>query len=222
MKRENEANVKDLQTRLEELKLMSQQTEKCSFVSKKGFGVESFGALNLRTLNRLLVSSSRDKCIKLWDLEKKECIRTIEDQTDEIYSINVLENGHLISSYDNMSLKVWNPADGACLKTIDVTDNLFNIKVLSGNRVACESLSQIRIWNLDDGKCIQTLEGHTNSIEYILALADETLVSGSVDKTIKVWNLSENRCIKTLRVDVFCTQVSYFCTQVKSEKNTYD
>ena len=198
MKRENEANVKDLQTRLEELKLMSQQTEKCSFVSKKGFGVESFGALNLRTLNRLLVSCSRDKCIKLWDLETKECIRTIEDHTGEITSINVLENGHLISgSYDN-KLKIWNPDDGVCLKTIDVTDSALNIQVLSGNRVACESEIQIQIWNLNNGTCIQTLEGHTDSIECIIVLPDETIVSGSHDKTIKLWNLSENICINTL------------------------
>ena len=69
MKRENEANANDLLARLEELKLMSQQTEKCSFAVIKDFGVVSFGALNLRTLNIILVSSSLDKCIKMWDLE---------------------------------------------------------------------------------------------------------------------------------------------------------
>ena len=156
LKRENEANVKDLQARLEELKLMSQRTEKCSFVSKKDFGVELFGDLNLRTLNRILVSCSFDNLIKLWDLETKECIRTIDDHTSLIESINVLENGHLISSSDAKSLKVWNPADGVCLKTIDMTESAYTIQVLSGNRVACESGYQIQIWNLNDDTCIQT------------------------------------------------------------------
>jgi len=97
LKKENEANAKDLQVRLKELKLMSQQTEKqtekCSFVHfsvcwlinlsffKKEFGVESFGALHLRTLNRLLVSCSYDKCIKVWDLDTFKCKRTIKGHT---------------------------------------------------------------------------------------------------------------------------------------------
>ena len=70
--------------------------------------------------------------------------------------------------------------------------------VLSGNRVACESQNQIQVWNLNDGTCIQTLEGHTDKIECIIVLADETIVSGSADKTIQMWNLSENRYINTL------------------------
>ena len=188
-----------MQARLEELKLLSLQSEKCSFAPKREFGVESCGALNLRTLDRLLVSCSNDKCIKLWDLETYECIRTIEDHAGQIESINVLENGHLISSTDNMSLKVWNPADGVCLKTIDLTDSAFNVQVLSGNRVACESGYQIQIWNLNDDTCIQTLEGHTDTIECIIVLPDETLVSGSYDKTITSWNLSKNRRIQTFR-----------------------
>ena len=64
LKRENEANVNDLQARLEQLKLMSQQTEKCSFVSQK-----DFGAFNLRT--HFLVSCSNENTIKMWDLETR-------------------------------------------------------------------------------------------------------------------------------------------------------
>ena len=165
-------------------------------MSKKDFNVESFGALNLRTLNRFLVSCSRDHLIKLWDIETYKYIRIIEDHAD-VFSINVLENGHLISSSSDNKLKVWNPADGVCLKTIDLTDSALNFQVLSGNRVACESENQIKIWNLTDDRCIQTLKGHTNSIQCILVLPDETIMSGSHDKTIKMWNLNENTCINT-------------------------
>ena len=198
LKTDNEANVKDLLGRLDKLKFMSQQKDKCAFEAKKGFEVESFGALNLRTLNIFLVSCSDDKCIKLWDLETKECIRTIEDHTTAIISMNVLENGHLISGSTDNKLNIWNPADGACLKTIDVTYRANQIQVLSGNRVACDSRDKIKIWNLNDGTCIQTLEGsHTGTIHCIIALSDETLVSASEDRTIKIWKLDEKKCINT-------------------------
>ena len=207
LKTENEANIKDLQSRLEFLKSISQQTEKCCFVSNTDFGVASFGALNLRSLTNFLVSCSRDNSIKMWDIETRECIRTLEGHSDEIKCIDVLENGFLISSSYDKSLKIWNPSDGACLKTIDVSGSIYCMQVLSGDRVACGSGAEITIWNLNDGTCIQTLKGHTQYIQCLMVLPDETIVSGSKDNTIKFWNLSENTCINTLNGHtdwVFC------------------
>ena len=79
------------------------------------------------------------------------------------------------------------------------------MQVLSGDRVAFESGHDIKIWNLDDRTCIQTLEGHTEWVECLIVLSDETLVSGSQDRTIKLWNLSENTCIQTLHGLLFAT-----------------
>ena len=83
---------------------------------QKDFGVASFSLLNLRT--HFLVSCSLDNTIKMWDLETRECIRTLEGHSAEIHCIDVLENGFLISGSKDKSLKIWNPSDGACLKTI--------------------------------------------------------------------------------------------------------
>jgi WD40 repeat protein len=55
---------------------------------------------------------------------------------------------------------------------------------------------------LSDGEradeLIKTLEGHTDLLESLLVLNDETLVSGSADKTIKVWDINTGRELHTL------------------------
>ena len=207
LKSEYEANVKTVQNNMDKLQFVSQQMKKCSFVAKTDFGISSFGSLNLTNLSRYLASSSIDKTIKLWDLETNECTRTLEGHTEQINGIEVLAKGHLISGSDDKSLKVWNPSDGVCLKTIPTTNQVFCLKVLSGNRVACGSKMQIQVWDLNTETCIKTLDGHTHWIQCIISLSDETLASCSQDKTIKVWNLDDSTCIQTLHghIDTVCS-----------------
>ena len=193
-----EAKIKALQDRMTNLQLVGEKMRKCSFMAKKDFGLSSFGALTLRSLNMYLASSSGDEKIILRDFETKEYIRTLEGHAEAINCIEVLENGQLVSGSADRSLKVWNPSDGVCLKTIVFTESLFSLKALSGNRVACGSEMQIQIWNMNDETCIRTLEGHTGPILCQIVLPDETLASSSVDKTIKLWNLSNGMCVKTL------------------------
>ena len=193
-----EVNVKALQHSMEMLQFAEHQMKKSSFEAKKDFDTSSFGALNLGTLDRFLVSASMNKCIKVWNLETKECLRTLEGHTEKINCINVLANGHLISGCDDKLLKVWIPSSGVCLKTIILTDVIYSIKVLSGNRLACGLGGQL--------ECGKWLEGHIDPIECIIVIPDETLVSGSQDFTIKLWNFSLKKC-KTLEghsLSVFC------------------
>ena len=192
-----EADIKELHDKMTHLQLVSQQMKKCSFIAKKDFDKSSFGSLKLINLSIYLASSSNDKTIKLWDFETKECIRTIEGHTDKIHCMDVLENGHLISGSSDKSLKIWNPIDGACLKTIAVSQVIRRLRVLSGNRVAIGSHTQIHVWDLHDDKCKQTLEGHTDTIQCLILLSAEILASCSQDKSIKVWDLNKSTCVQT-------------------------
>ena len=48
------------------------------------------------------------------------------------------------------------------------------------------------------GKELKTLNGHTDYVWSLTVLADNTLASGSVDKTIKIWDTEKGQLIKTL------------------------
>ena len=46
--------------------------------------------------------------------------------------------------------------------------------------------------------CVQTVKGHTSRVNCLVYLGNNTLVSGSFDKTIKIWDIATGECIKTL------------------------
>ena len=203
LKADHLAGISYLQSKLEQIKFMSQQMSKCGFVPSQELNGVSFGTLNLRNPSIHLASSSFNSTIQIWDLERNEYIRTLVDnaQTSEttITSIDVLPNGHLVSCSNENTLQIWNPRDGVCLKTlVSETSGNFFLKVLSDNRVACGTQMQIHIWDMNTFTCAHTLDGHTGRIYCFAHLPDGTLVSGSLDRTIKFWNLSRNVCVKTL------------------------
>ena len=194
------ANIKTLQDSMDTLKFMGKQMNKCAFESNTNFDKSSFGVLNLCNLNRILVSCSSDKTVKVWDLDTNKCILTLQDHADSVQCITALPNKqHVVSGSNDKTLKVWDVTSGECLQTLTGhTDDVECLKILPKNRVASGSNEVIKVWDLTDGKCLQTLLGHTFWVLCFLHLPDGTLISGSQDKTIKFWNLDANLCIKTL------------------------
>ena len=51
--------------------------------------------------------------------------------------------------------------------------------------------------------CAQTLKGHTSHIHSLVYIYDNSLASGSYDKTIKIWNITTGECIQTLEGHTF-------------------
>jgi WD40 repeat protein len=47
---------------------------------------------------------------------------------------------------------------------------------------------KVKIWDLISGKLIRTLSGHTDYVLSLARLNNNTLASGSADKSIKIWN----------------------------------
>ncbi|CAM6004056.1 unnamed protein product [Sphagnum balticum] len=49
----------------------------------------------------------------------------------------------------------------------------------------------VRVWNVQTGECVHTLEGHTATV-HCVAFDGNTIVSGSVDKTVCIWRAPYN------------------------------
>jgi len=67
----------------------------------------------------VLVSGSRDKQIKLWDLATQQCLYTLSGHDNWVRSVTFLCSGiYLISSADDKSIKIWSLETRRCVKTI--------------------------------------------------------------------------------------------------------
>ena len=54
-----------------------------------------------------LVSTSEDRTIKIWDLDSKECVRTLVGHYDRINCSEILPNGQLICGTNLKKIQLW-------------------------------------------------------------------------------------------------------------------
>ncbi len=64
------------------------------------------------------VSASRDKTLKVWELESGRLLRTLEGHSDWVNGVSVTADGkRAVSASGDKTLKVWELESGACIAT---------------------------------------------------------------------------------------------------------
>lgn len=69
------------------------------------------------TARPLLVSGSLDNCVKVWDLEKGSCARTMFGHIEGVWSVDA-DRLRIVSASHDRSLKIWDRATGRCMHTL--------------------------------------------------------------------------------------------------------
>ncbi len=146
-----------------------------------------------------LASESRDGTVKLWDVETKQNIATLDGHTDVVFSPDgtTLASG----SFDG-TVKLWDVATQTNIATLDGhTDAVFSV-VFSpdGTTLASGSFDDtVKLWDVATQTNIATLDGHTDAVFSVVFSPDgTTLASGSFDDTVKLWDVATQTNIATL------------------------
>lgn len=88
--------------------------------------------------NGNLVSGSRDKSIRIWDLTTGQCVNKLElAHTDSIYSFQLTEdNQNLITCSLDETIKIWNLETNSCIKTLKESFCIFSILLIDSKTLA--------------------------------------------------------------------------------------
>ncbi|ALF53910.1 serine/threonine protein kinase [Nostoc piscinale CENA21] len=153
--------------------------------------------------NKTLISASRDKTIKVWNLATGQLIRTLKGHTEGVSSVAISPNGQiLVSGSRDKTIKVWNLATGQLIRTLEGhTEGVSSVAISPDGQILVSGSRDktIKLWNLATGQLIRTLEGHTDWVSSVaISRNSQTLVSASNDKTIKLWNFATGQLIRTL------------------------
>ena len=152
--------------------------------------------------NGFLLSASRDKTIRTWNICTGVCLHVLDAHNDSIYSIELTQdNKHLITSSLDENLKVWDLATKVCINTFRESFCIFTILLVDNERLACGlENGHIKIRNFRDnsGKnIVKLLNGHAQIVRALQLLNTDYLISASDDGTIKLWDLENGYCVKT-------------------------
>ncbi|KAF0687320.1 Aste57867_20930 [Aphanomyces stellatus] len=155
----------------------------------------------------VVVTSSEDATIKVWDFETGEFERTLKGHTNAVQSVVFNPAGTLLaSSSADLMIKLWDfTSDGSyeCKKTLRGHDH--NVCGLvfspSGDHIlSCSRDTTIKVWEVETGYCTQTLKGHSDWVRDICISEDGLfLASGGNDRSITLWDLQQGKAIQCMR-----------------------
>jgi WD40 repeat protein len=145
-----------------------------------------------------LLTASRDKTSKVWDLTTKESVLTFPDHQNTVYSVTVNADGKLAYSVgEDNQLRTWNAVgegkQGGHAKPI--------FKVLRHPAqpllATCSADQTVRLWNPDNGAAVRTMSGHTDWVYAIAFSSDGSLLaSGSWNGEVKLWKVADGSLVK--------------------------
>ncbi|KAI0876108.1 WD domain-containing protein [Hypoxylon argillaceum] len=184
------------------------------------------GAAGAPSSGNLLVSASRDKTLRVWDVSTGYCVKTIRGHADWVRDVCPSPDGrYLLSAGNDQTARLWdislaNPEGKLTLVGHEHTIEcctlappaayphlapLAGLKKPPPASSAAEFMAtgsrdkSIRIWD-GRGNCIKTLNGHDNWVRaLVFHPGGKYLLSVADDKTLRCWDLTqEGKCVKVL------------------------
>lgn len=147
---------------------------------------------------KFLVSGSKDKLIKIWDLDTRKQIWDIQAHLSKVTSVRLSPDMKYISSSSwDKTVKIWNYAERREeYKITSFTDKVLSLSFSPSGlylSAGCRD-TVIRIWNMES-RCLEfCLNAHDSKITSVNFSPDSLfLASSSNDGSIKVWNIQEKR-----------------------------
>ncbi|XP_054750626.2 NACHT domain- and WD repeat-containing protein 1-like isoform X1 [Lytechinus pictus] len=151
-----------------------------------------------------IITGSLDTTVKLWSLESKSCLKTLEGHKGsvEIVKVTKQEADTLILSADSKGmLNIWEYKTGECL--LSAKEHRTSIRCLSVSddgkyAVTGGNDKKALLWSLDSsdgsfGKVLQRLAVHTSEVTCAIFMHDGRRIitaSHSGSKQLYMWNIS--------------------------------
>ena len=141
--------------------------------------------------------------------ESARYISDFKGHEHRVNSVCLFANGHralsgggLMTKCNDTAVKLWNVANGKCLRSFEGHTGGISCVCVNPNEQWALSGSYdntIKLWDISTGQCLKTFEGHTRSIECVCFCQNgKYVLSGGLDKTIKLWDVETGRCLRTM------------------------
>ena len=160
-------------------------------------------------LNGYLMSSSADKTIKLWEINKRfyQCIKTIKGHSHWVFKGIELSNSFLATCSHDHTIKIWKGSHPYnCLKTLkEHEDSVYSILELKNKKILVSSGSDWKICfrKLKSFKCQKIISGIECcwSSGNLSELINGRIIVGGYD-VLSIINVSSYQIESTISLDL--------------------
>ncbi|KAI9199557.1 WD40-repeat-containing domain protein [Polychytrium aggregatum] len=145
-----------------------------------------------------IISGSRDRTVRFWDIKKAKCVRTLHGHDGSVLCLQY-DSRYIVTGSSDHSIIIWEFPTGKLLKrlsghTLPVLDVRFNSEVI----VSCSKDHLIKVWDLHTGALLRVLEGHVAAVNAI-HLFGNLLASASGDAIVKLWDVNTGKLLRDFR-----------------------
>ncbi|ETO18853.1 hypothetical protein RFI_18389, partial [Reticulomyxa filosa] len=155
---------------------------------------------------RKIVSGSKDKTIRLWDLSSGKQIQSLKCHTNYVCFVHFSHDGNMIASGSgDKTIQLWDASSGKQIQSLKGhSDFVISVQFLPNDSMivsgSCDNT--IRLWDVSSGKQLQSLEGHTNHVNSVQFSSNgNIIVSSSDDHTIRLYDISVDSSLVHFSVD---------------------
>lgn len=167
--------------------------------------------VSFKCVQEILFTGSQDNTAKMWDIKTGQCLRTFTGHQGAILVLKYLgerliitperlqiTNKRLYTGSKDGTVKVWDPANGACQKTFKGHDGAVLALKVRANRLYTGSYDgTAKMWDIDSETCIKTYRFVSSGVS-ALEVTEEQILLGSFAGHIYVYNKESGECCRTL------------------------
>ncbi|KAI8640750.1 WD40-repeat-containing domain protein [Parasitella parasitica] len=145
-----------------------------------------------------MVTGSRDRTIKVWDIQTGRCKMTLRGHTGSVLCLQY-DAQYVFSGSSDTNLIVTDMETGEVKRTLTGhRDSVLSLRLVKTNQViSCSKDRTLRLWDRNTGELIRLFSGHRAAVNAV-QWNNNRIVSASGDRTIKIWDLENGACLKTL------------------------
>ncbi len=151
---------------------------------------------------RMLASGSKDKTIKLWDVDSGDLIRTLIGHEWGVYCLSFSPDGSNIASGGlDKTIRIWDVSSGTVIDTLSGHENNVNSVKFSpdGNKIAsCSDDRTIKIWDSKSGIELTTFIGYSMANDLSYSPDGSKLASAWDNRILTLWDIETGTEIDTL------------------------
>lgn len=151
--------------------------------------------------SEIILSSSTDMSIKMWDISSLKCINTFKGHKDWIFKIISLPDGRIVSAGQDRTIIIWNEEGNILNKLEGHSECVIQLAALKNNQLVSGSRDYtLKIWDLSNYTLIKTIkdvECYSGSNCLLYKEDSDILLVGGND-VIKIIDLKEGKIIKNI------------------------